>query len=513
MKPQRTSLIWSHFVLNKDTEALCKYCRKSLSFHGKTSNLIKHMKRKHPEALQSPVKHERVDVKVEVESVLMVEEVKKDKNVTFNIPEIRFEGPDQENDRDESDSDQERITVVNIDATCRICLSDLSLIPDPVQYVSLQSRFHLDVSYQEIFKDCTGFELEAAEPQIICCQCAEKLLVAHELRVKCTETQKILQEWLKIETSDRNVEQNKVRVDSETEEGTGIVEFLIEEDESHIHSPVQAKNPETKTRICPICDVKASRSHICRHISSASSVNDVTGHGLPKSFGCDICGARATTKTGITSHIKTQHMNFTLQCKYCKTEYRSRLVLNSHIRRVHPDKKSPLKCAYCEYTTPNFPNFFRHRLTHTRTKLHKCETCGREFVTKENWRTHVASHSDQRPFPCEICKSTFKTKKSLGVHMKSHRAPEYECPVCRRGFLTNQLMRLHATRVHPEFELPPRGTILNKAWRIKKATQDLKENVMRLGFDGGIVRSVIIDESYLNSGKKYVRKNKIKVEK
>lgn len=347
------------------------------------------------------------------------------------------------------------VIIVNIDDLCRVCLVDLCKNSNSVQNMSLQSSFEGDVTYQQIFKDCTGFELDGSEPQNVCGRCAENLQMAFELRRKCSETQKILEEWLKIEA----FEQTPQEMERE--------EILIEK-----------KDPTDS-----------------------------------KPFVCEICDARATTKAGIGTHIKTQHLHHKFHCIYCGSQYRSRLVLNSHIRRVHPEKKSRLRCEYCEYTTPNFLNLFRHRLTHTRKKLHKCETCARVFVTKDNWRTHIATHSDERPFTCEICQASFKTKKSLGVHRKCHQAPEYECPVCHRGFLTNQLMRSHVTRVHPEFVLPPPGTIFNKTWRIKKATQELKESVARLGFDAGIVKSVIIDESYLKSAKRYVRTNKIQVEK
>lgn len=485
MGPEKSSLVWKHFVVNDRKKAFCKYCDKLISFHGKTSNLIKHLTRKHQEVLvgkQGPNHHEVPSINI---PLAHVEEMKDENDFKLSSPKKPLES----HKKIKLESAPQRVIVMNIDTACRICLTNLLTDSNSVLHVSLLSHFHQHVSYHEMFKVCTGIDLEVVEPQNVCHPCIEKLQSAYELIMQCTETQKILEDWRKSETEgNETLLVEEIVSDIETE-------FLVAEDNTWIHPAI----PYAKSD----CGIKSFKIDT----STTNVVED--NHGIDKPFQCEICGARASTKRGIGTHIKTQHLNFNLQCKYCISKYRSRIVLNSHIRRVHPEMKSPLKCEYCEYITPNFPNLFRHRLTHTREKLHKCTKCDRHFVTKDNLKTHEATHSDERPISCVICNSSFKTKKSLGVHMKIHREPDYECPVCRRGFLTNQLMRNHVARLHPEFILPPPGTILNKTWRIKKATRELKENVVRFGFDPEMIKSVTIDESYLNSSKKYMRMNKI----
>lgn len=491
MEPQRSSYVWNHFIVNETKKALCKHCDKQISFHGRTSNLIKHMNRKHQEIFLVKQESNQKNMKsVSIPTTEMnIVELKGDES-NFEMECTLNSLETQEAEKSEQKSTPEQVVVINIDAVCRICLSNLLLDSSSAQHVSLSSLFNPDVTYQDMFKVCTGFELDETEPQNVCHLCSETLQAAYKFRMQCIETQKILKDWFKIEKEGKEALILE-EVASEKEEETGVEEFLVDEEESFI------------VLSAPFQELQAKDQSI-----TVNSLESQT-HFIEKPFECDICGAQTSTKTGIGCHIKTKHFDFNLKCKYCNSQYRSRIVLNAHIRRVHPEMKSPLKCQYCDYTTPNFPNLFRHRLTHTRKKLHKCIKCGREFVTKDNLKTHEATHSDERPFSCVICKSTFKTKKSLGVHMKSHRDPDYECLVCRRGFLTNQLMRNHVVRLHPEFDLPPPGTILNKTWRIKKATQELKESVVRLGFDPEMIKSVIIDESYLNSSKKYLRKNKI----
>lgn len=119
----------------------------------------------------------------------------------------------------------------------------------------------------------------------------------------------------------------------------------------------------------------------------------------------------------------------------------------------------------------------------------------------------MTTHSDERPFPCAECKSSFKTKKALGVHMRTHREHEYECPKCSRNYLTNQQMRNHVKKMHPDYELPPKGTIFNKNWRLRKAREEINELKIK-GFD----TSIIEQELPSIESKMYVRTNYSNVE-
>lgn len=85
--------------------------------------------------------------------------------------------------------------------------------------------------------------------------------------------------------------------------------------------------------------------------------------------------------------------------------------------------------------------------------------------------------SDARPFSCEICSASFKTKKALKVHYGVHSERNYECPVCNQKFLVNQAMRLHAQKRHPDYVLPPPGTVMNKSALARIQEINAKYNV------------------------------------
>lgn len=281
--------------------------------------------------------------------------------------------------------------------------------------------------------------------------------------------------------------------------------FFIDE---HIQTCKKAKTPS----VCPVCGIIVAKKHISRHIESHKFSNK-DRFDSEKPFQCDICGVRTVAKCGLVSHMQVQHLNHRVRCEVCFTEFKTPSVLSSHIRKYHPEKKSPLKCKFCEFTATDASVMRRHHLYHTGKKRHKCEECGREFRAKDVLRDHMTTHSDERPFPCTVCKSSFKTRKALGVHMKTHRAHEYECPVCQKTYLTNQQMRNHVKRAHPDYELPPPGTIFNKNWRIRKAREEMKEMAIKEGVDTAVVESIVIEEPPPIETKMYIRTNYVNVDR
>lgn len=426
-----------------------------------------------------------------------------------------------------------------------------------------------NVTYLEVFKECTGFDVGPLEPQHLCVNCALKLVEAYELRRQCMETQQVLDELLN--SGETMNEEGEIVEEEEEEKPIKEEEFIIEEfvdeEESEemilenyqdeiksvevtdylnalapveepkvyfektvfdenvesfqcnvclavyksiralrthyksIHAEMQnqkckycyidcfpqlvdihmahcARRHSVVRPICPVCGKTASRNHVYRHIAR-SKMLDQTGRIIEKPYECDLCGARATTKNGIGIHIKSLHLNLKIQCSFCDVQVKSRSNLGTHMRRCHPDIKKPLSCDTCDFRTVSAASLVRHKAIHSGNKPHKCEVCGRFFVTKDALSVHFATHSEDRPHRCEVCDAAFKTRKTLGAHMRTHRAHEYECPVCRKSYLTNQQMRMHVTKNHPFVVLPPRGTIMNKKWHAKQSDLELKRELQR----------------------------------
>jgi hypothetical protein len=75
---------------------------------------------------------------------------------------------------------------------------------------------------------------------------------------------------------------------------------------------------------------------------------------------------------------------------------------------------------------------------------------------------------------CDVCHKEFKSKKYLRQHYVLHTGEKnYDCPVCTLEFAQNHVMRSHLKKIHPEYKLPPKGTITSK-----KALQRLAEEAV-----------------------------------
>lgn len=113
---------------------------------------------------------------------------------------------------------------------------------------------------------------------------------------------------------------------------------------------------------------------------------------------------------------------------------------------------------------------------HTGENLRKfpCTLCEKQFESNYKLKLHLTSHSDERNVKCEFCDKTYKTIKSLNVHLRNHTGEKnYVCPVCSKAFTQNLLLKSHVLKNHPDFKLPPAGTIISKKHLEKLATKVL----------------------------------------
>ncbi|XP_063701128.1 zinc finger protein 668-like [Culicoides brevitarsis] len=411
----------------------------------------------------------------------------------------------------------------NIENLCRICLQDLPRRAASVlRFTDFLPDFN--VSYEDAFKTTTGHLVLANEPQSLCKKCSEMIFFAYKLKKVSEETQSALEELLpKIDVALLKVEMDDFepteafadeKVAESESEGSDKDDFeektlfkcdfcvktfhvrgslnahlkekhasehafecehckkrYLTEKQLDTHQRYCIKRPKASGEsrqkyICPFCGILANKDHIKSHEKAEEAQQ--------QTFICDLCGATMSSRTTINNHMRFQHLNIRPKCRHCGNTFKNPSSLARHIRRHHRKTKT-MRCRQCNFTTTKESELRRHRYAHTGRKTIKCEVCGLEFIQKHKLKIHMASHSDERPFHCDTCGSAFKTRKGLGAHKKTHKAYDYECPVCQRAYLTNQLMRSHAEKNHPEYQLPPPGTIFSKSWIKRMAEQKIKD--------------------------------------
>lgn len=208
-------------------------------------------------------------------------------------------------------------------------------------------------------------------------------------------------------------------------------------------------------------------------------------------YTCDLCGNRLKHRPSLLMHMKMFHLkqvNRERTCEVCGATFKNGQLVLCHKRKVHTDLYPMSQCQYCDYKTPYTSKYKLHVMSHLGEAVlkHQCTICSRKFLQLRRLRDHMATHSDRRDFVCNECGAAFKTNGALGVHVRGVHSTQkgnnatlrrfftfhftynssyskgYECPVCSRSFGTNQNLRFHVTKQHPEYELPPPGTVLKK---------------------------------------------------
>lgn len=229
--------------------------------------------------------------------------------------------------------------------------------------------------------------------------------------------------------------------------------------------------PENATTICGYCGKFFPQKSLDSHIKNIHFKPDTE-------YQCDQCNIKISTKPGLINHMRSKHMDVVYNCRHCPESFPNYSCRRTHEVRFHTFNYR-FSCTFCPKKFMERVQLRKHIATHTGERRYRCEVCGMAFITLTNLKLHLASHSDARPFPCQICNAAFKTKMALRKHHRTHEERNYECPVCFQSYLVNQQLRIHITRNHPEYDLPPPGTVMNKSAlkRINAVTEKYKVQV------------------------------------
>ncbi|XP_063698975.1 zinc finger protein 626-like [Culicoides brevitarsis] len=225
-----------------------------------------------------------------------------------------------------------------------------------------------------------------------------------------------------------------------------------DEFDKHVRHGHKKRNRE-KT-LCPHCAKVMLNTSIQEHIKSIHEDNH-------REYICDLCGVRAKSKDILTGHMKFKHQNLTYNCRYCPETFKNKGTRRTHEIRFHTFNYKHI-CNICEKKFMTNAQLKKHRVIHTGEKPHSCDICGQRFSFRAGLKDHMATHAETRDFVCEICTNAFKNMKALRKHKAVHEERNYECPVCGQKFLENKTLRAHCSHSHPEYQLPPPGTVMNK---------------------------------------------------
>lgn len=201
---------------------------------------------------------------------------------------------------------------------------------------------------------------------------------------------------------------------------------------------------------CPLCHDVVYNLH--GHIE--------VEHAAAKLYECDFCGKRIGTYRRMHLHMQHVHLGVN-RCRRCNINFPRLYDLTKHNNTVHPKQ---FNCNVCSFTTQRRVNYNYHMKRHLGTKDAVCEKCSKAFVLKRDLYKHMQTHGEENRFQCDQCPKTFKTRHILNKHKSYHRDPQYECPVCQKPYRQLPTMRQHVQKEHPNYKLPPKGTVMAKLY-------------------------------------------------
>lgn len=234
---------------------------------------------------------------------------------------------------------------------------------------------------------------------------------------------------------------------------------LANHSEYYVHRRVEHQ----KMAVCPICGKSMAKPTLNTHLNSV--------HNHSTDFKCDICQKGFKAKVNLNNHITTFHnKELRFKCLHCDQKFVHRMARTTHTDRVHLNFKR-FSCKVCPSKFFEANGLRTHVMRHHTggERKYKCDICFKSFLNISLYNYHLkAVHSSERDCSCHICGKKFALNSYLQKHMKIHDdVKDYNCPVCFKGFSTVTPFRAHMKTSHPDFDMPPPGTILCKTDLIK----------------------------------------------
>ena len=173
---------------------------------------------------------------------------------------------------------------------------------------------------------------------------------------------------------------------------------------------------------------------------------------------CDICanGTVFQSEKTLQMHKKLMHEprpRPTYQCSECGKLFTNKSYLKIH--QVFHQKERPYECFLCGARFKESTSLNSHiKFIHCENRNKVCPSCPKAFTRQCDLARHIRSvHEKKKPHKCTFCNYAAAEKLSLKRHLKSiHNANVVLCPICRKPYPNEVLLRRHLLCVHKQIK-------------------------------------------------------------
>lgn len=135
-------------------------------------------------------------------------------------------------------------------------------------------------------------------------------------------------------------------------------------------------------------------------------------------FKCQVCGKAFERKSKLNQHEKSHTGESLYKCEVCGKRLMSLPGFRAHM--ISHTGAREYTCTICYKSLSTRSNLTTHiKTVHEATKRFQCHLCEASFVRKAHMQRHVKLHEGTRPHACDTCGVTFTRKEHLTGHFKS----------------------------------------------------------------------------------------------
>ncbi|XP_074645568.1 zinc finger protein ZFAT-like isoform X2 [Tubulanus polymorphus] len=140
--------------------------------------------------------------------------------------------------------------------------------------------------------------------------------------------------------------------------------------------------------------------------------------------------------------------------------------LLNKIKEMFGDKE----CQYCGRLFNHLTDLQPHLFTHTGDKPFPCDKCDYHAVNKGTLMRHIEKYHEYIQYSCteEACSFTAIGRYQLWVHLQKHKSSKSDCPVCKTRFTDKQMLNVHISTQHPDFNRDEVQRSINISRRVNR---------------------------------------------